>query len=265
MPELPDLAAFGHYLQSTALHQRIAATRVLEPDMLGTVSPALLARRLKRRRLTGVSRTGKYLFVRSDGGGWLVLHFGMTGELKYHKPARRDDLHRHCRLALDFRNGYRLEYRCPRKLGRIDYAEDREAFEREEGLGPDALDEALDRARFVELLSGHGGTVKAALMNQSLLAGIGNVFADEILFQAGIRPDRKLEGIDEEALRALYPVLRRVLRRAARLRVRGERWPGDWLLPRRGKEQPRCPACRHRLRPMRVSGRKTWFCPSCQH
>jgi formamidopyrimidine-DNA glycosylase len=187
MPELPDVQVFREYLDATALHQRIDDVTVSGAgELLHDVSARTLRDRLKGRSLAGTRRRGKHLFAKLSGNGWLRLHFGMTGELAYFK--RRREAPDHVRLRLDFANGYHLAYRNVRKLGEIGLVDDVVEFVEAEGLGPDALDPELDLGAFREALGKRRGSVKGALMNQEVVAGIGNVYADEILLAAGGRP-----------------------------------------------------------------------------
>ncbi len=260
MPELPDVAGFKRYLDATSLHQTIRATKCLDDRFVKGVSRGALQRRLKGESLEGSCRRGKWLFVDLSRRGHLVLHFGMTGMLDY---AADDVLPGHTRLALFFDNGYRLAVISQRMIGRASYTDDPRAFAAEHELGPDALDDDLDAERFVEMMRGRRGSAKSALMNQSILAGIGNVYSDEILFQAGLHPNARLGNMDESDLRNLYKTMRRVLRVAAGKGGNGHKAPRGWLLGRRGPEAP-CPRCGAEMDSATVNGRTAWFCPDCQ-
>jgi formamidopyrimidine-DNA glycosylase len=261
MPELPDVAGFKAYLDATSLHQTIASSSVVDARILEGASPRALARRLKGRRLARTHRHGKFLFAEVDGNGWLVLHFGMTGGLRYYQKDR--DRPKHAKLILDLANGYHLAYTSQRVLGQVSCADDVQDFVGEQELGPDALAEGLDGNRFAELLSDRRGNLKGRLMDQSLVAGIGNVYSDEILFQAGWHPMTAVEGLDQCDFRRLYRVMRRVLSTAARRLGKVEDLPKSYLLPHRG-EGDGCPRCGGKVRKMRVSGRGAYFCPNCQ-
>jgi formamidopyrimidine-DNA glycosylase len=261
MPELPDVAGFKTYLDATALHQRIERTSIRDRRLTRGASPSAIARRLKGRALDETDRHGKFLFARTGDAGWLVLHFGMTGQLHYyHDDADEPDF---ARMVLDFANGRHLAYINQRRLGRIDFADDPDAFAEAEGLGPDALADDLDRAAFVERLAGRRGMIKPALMNQKVIAGIGNVYSDEILFQAGVHPETRVKELSERSLGDLFRVTRRVLRIASERLADVDRFPRGYLLPRRGEGEP-CPRCGHALEKVTVSGRTAIFCPHQQ-
>jgi formamidopyrimidine-DNA glycosylase len=261
MPELPDVEVFKQYLDATALHQRIAKTSITSRDILGKVSAATLERALKGQQFTSSHRHGKYLFVAIDGTGWLVLHFGMTGFLKYFKnPA---DAPPHTRVLIEFANGFHLAYDSTRKLGKVDLVNKVEEFVQERELGPDALDPAFDLLAFRKIISGTRGTVKSALMKQQLIAGIGNVYSDEILFRAGIHPQSRSNRLSEKTVERLFRTMKTTIQRAVEYRVDPDRFPNSYLLPHR-KKGGRCPRCGQRLEQIRVSGRTAYYCSKDQ-
>jgi formamidopyrimidine-DNA glycosylase len=256
MPELPDVEIFRQYLQATALHQQIRQVRVEEPDLLDGVSPGRLRRKLEGEALQSAVRHGKYLFVAAGDRGWLVLHFGMTGFLKYFRDnGSRPD---HVRLSLQFAGGYRLAYACPRKLGRIAWCETLERFVADRELGPDPLTGDFDAGDFGVLLEKRRGSIKGLLMNQKALAGIGNIYSDEILFQAAIHPRTAVAELRGEGER-LFGRVTDVLRSAIDCRVGERGWPEDWLLPRR-EPGAECPRCGGRIERIKVVGRSAYLC-----
>ncbi|HSO07041.1 MAG TPA: DNA-formamidopyrimidine glycosylase family protein [Pelomicrobium sp.] len=259
MPELPDVEVFKRYLDSTALNQRIDAVSVEAKRLLKGVSAATLARHAKGQRFGATRRHGKYLFVELEGDGrWVVLHFGMTGFLKYYKDESEAPEHREAEFR--FADGYRLVYSAPRKFGRIGLTDDPESFVEEEGLGPDALD--LDLAAFRDAIAGRGA-IKSRLMKQEALAGIGNVYGDEILFQAKIHPQAAAGKLSDDEVKRLHRKTSDVLERAIDAQADPARMPKSFLLPHR-EQGGRCPRCGGKVRSIKVGGRTTWFCPSCQ-
>lgn len=261
MPELPDVAGFKQYLDATSLHQPIARTSVRAKDLLAGVSPRKLSAVMKGHALNATTRHGKFLFAKIDKNGWLVLHFGMTGELTYfEEPA---DEPQYAAVTWRFENGRHLSYISRRKLGRVGLTNDLDAFIAGESLGPDALSDEFDADRFVAALDGRTGLLKAALMNQSIMAGIGNVWADEILFQAGVHPEVSVNDLDKKELPDVYRVMRRVLRVGAEKGGTLEKLPRGYFLPHR-EGDGECPKCGGDIQTITVSGRTTHFCPKCQ-
>jgi formamidopyrimidine-DNA glycosylase len=261
MPELPDVAGFKRYLDATSLHQGIRSTECFDERFLKGVSRRGLQRRLKGAELEHSRRWGKWLFVELSGKGVLVLHFGMSGRLDY--AADEGDPPEHTRLLLHLEEGRRLAVISQRMIGRASWTDDVEAFARQHDLGPDALDDDLDADAFVEIVGRRRGAIKSGLMNQSVLAGIGNVYSDEICFQARIHPAAKIDRLDEKRLREVHKVMRRVLKTAARKGGDGMKAPKGWLLGGRGEDSP-CPRCGGKLDSETVNSRTAWFCPRCQ-
>lgn len=259
MPELPDVEIQRRYVNATALHQPIERVHVDDAAVLDGVTPQSLGRMLHGRAFELTRRHGKYVFIRAGGGHWLVLHFGMTGYLACYRHGDRTPSH--ARFVTSFGNGRHLAYVSQRKLGRITVADSPEAFVRRHRLGPDAL--ALDRFALCDLAARRRGFVKSWLMDQHAMAGIGNVYSDEILFQAGIHPRYPVAALEHEALERLHQSLHEVLRAAIDARADPSRMPAEFLLTHRHADG-RCPVCGAALRAVRAAGRRSWFCPDCQ-
>lgn len=259
MPELPDVETWRRYVEATALHREVAAVDVDAPRMLKSVTPDRLKAALEGHSFATTARHGKYMFAGLSEGGWLLLHFGMTGHLKYLKDP--DGALDGARLILRFANDYHLAGFWPRRLGRIGLVDDPVTFAEAEGLGPDAL--ALDQAAFAEILAKRRGTVKAALMDQGFIAGVGNVYSDEILFQARIDPRAAPRQLEARQTRALYRAMVHVLETAIERQADPDRLPRSWLLPRR-HEGARCPRCGGPVARIKASGRTAYLCPACQ-
>ena len=183
MPELPEVETFKRYLDNTSLHQRITTVEVCDAYVLKRVSARELVRRLKGRRFENSHRRGKHLFVRAGNELWLRLHFGMTGSLEY--LDQHQEIPKTARVIFCFANN-RLAFDDQRKFGEIELIEDVDEFVETRSLGPDALE--ISFSQFKAIMQKHRGAVKAILLNQRLIAGIGNLYADEILFRARMHP-----------------------------------------------------------------------------
>lgn len=266
MPELPDVEIFRRRLQETSLNREIKGVAVLDAGILEAVSPSFLTRRLKGRQFTRTRRHGKHLLAAVDGAGWLTLHFGMTGSLQFFTDDQEQP--RHCRVRLDFADDGHLAYINVRRLGRVGFVKDAEIFLRDAGLGPDALDPGLDFAAFQAVLERRPrAKAKVFLMDQSTVAGIGNIYSDEILFQAGLNPDAKVADLDLPSKQRLFATMQRVLSTAvahgAGSEIALDRLPHDFLLPQR-REMGVCPRCGTTITRIRSGGRHAYFCPRCQ-
>lgn len=261
MPELPDVERFKTYVDETALHQEIAKVQVTDAAALEDVSQRTFRQTLRGRSFTSTARHGKFLFVHAQEPPVLVLHFGMTGYLEY---GREDsDPPAHTRVLFHFATGNRLAYVCQRKLGMVTLTDDQQGFIAQHELGPDALDDALTPEVFCERVAGRRGAVKSVLMNQEIVAGLGNVYADEILFQARVAPGHRVDELDEKTLRKLHRTMRRVLHTVIRKNVEVSRLPRAYLLPQRDPDG-HCPRCGREIKTGKISGRGTYFCDHCQ-
>ncbi len=261
MPELPEVERFKRYLDATALHQEVESVELRDAKRIVSVSARKLRDQVQGKSFVSTARHGKYLLVHLESPPLLVLHFGMTGSLDY---SREDDERpEHTRVVFHFAQGHKLAYVCPRKLGRITLTDDRQTFLAKRRLGPDALDRRLMFRVFSDRLSGRRGAIKSAIMNQAILAGVGNLYADEILFQARIAPGRRVDNLDEESVRTVHRTMRRVLRTSIRHNAEFSQLPRSYLLRRR-EPDGRCPRCGSQLKQVRISGRGTHFCPNCQ-
>lgn len=261
MPELPDVEVFKRYFDSTSLHKKIKDVEVHTRAILENISPQRLESSIKGHRFKSTRRHGKYLFAEVTGGNILALHFGMTGFLKYFKDPETDTPHD--RLLIRFSNGYHLAYDCQRKLGMITVIDDLHDFIKKKNLGPDAMDPKFDFDAFEEVLAASRGMVKSSLMNQNLIAGIGNVYSDEILFQAGVHPKTTSKDLSKKAKKKLFSTMKRVLKTVINNKAHPEDFPSTYLTPHRNKGAD-CPKCDGSLKTAKVSGRTSYYCDNCQ-
>jgi formamidopyrimidine-DNA glycosylase len=259
MPELPEVETFKGYLDATSLHQCITAVDVCNAYVLKDVSARELGRELKGRRFESSCRHGKHLFVRADHGIWLRLHFGMTGFLRYFKDEKKAP--RHARVVFVFEKNNRLAFDDARMFGEIDLVKDVDEFLKRRGLGPDAFE--VDLAQFKNILANHRGAVKSILLNQKLIAGIGNIYADEILFRVHIHPATQTSSLKGKAVAKLFRATRYILEKAIAAKADANRMPKSWLLPHRDKNG-KCPRCGRKLKSATIGGRTAWFCSHCQ-
>lgn len=261
MPELPDVAGFRVRFERGAFDGRVEHVAVPDDRVLDGVTPQQLGSLLHRRTFRRTARHGKFLFALAGEGRWLAMHFGMTGEIEGFDDG--EDAPRFAAVVIELHGGKRVAYTSKRVLGRVTIADDVDRFVEEESLGPDALSDEMDAAGFESALSGRGGMLKTALMDQSRIAGIGNVWSDEVLFHFGRHPRTQVEDIGKNDLRALRRTMRRVLRTGARHARKEQPFPTHYLVARReaGRE---CPQCGGRVETVDVAGRTSYFCPGHQ-
>ncbi|MGW0765817.1 Fpg/Nei family DNA glycosylase [Streptomyces sp. NPDC002676] len=260
MPELPDVEGFREVLDSCGRGRCVQRVEVRDTGVLRGVTAQRLRREVEGRRLGRPSRHGKLLIAPVGDGPVLVWHFGMTGALLC--ASADDALDAHDRIVFTLGGKRQLRYRDQRKLQGVRLADGAEAVERLlAGLGPDALD--IERQDFLALLAGRRGAVKGVLMDQSALAGLGNLLSDEILWRARVAPGRPAQDLSDGEARHVFTAMRRVLASSVRAACVPPR--RTWLTGHRDDDEPGCPRCGSRLRSRRVSGRRTVWCPHCQH
>ncbi len=258
MPELPDVETFRRYFDATSLHKKIDDVQVNVLRVLSGITEPDLRERLVGDQFRSSERVGKYLLGELESS-WMVFHFGMTGSLQYFRdPTDEPD---HTAVLIRFANGYHLSYIDIRKFGLIALTPGVEAFTREKDLGPDAL--ALTEDAFRTALKGRRGSVKSTLMNQSVISGIGNIYSDEILFQAGIHPETGIDALDDTEIHRLFITLKNVLQTAIEAGAEIDKLPDTYLIPHRQKGGA-CPKCGQPLHTLTVGGRTAYFCPNQQ-
>jgi formamidopyrimidine-DNA glycosylase len=290
VPELPEVEVTRRRLGKLLLGRRIARVVTTKPSYFFLTSPSQLQRRLTGRTVRKLDRVGKYLLARLDDGATLLLHLGMTGQLfgegarsvrllkapdrKLGKSAKaagfEPDQHTH--LQLEFADGGpRVFFRDVRKFGKLLLVAEGESDPRLEKLGVDALratgDTLFEAARRRKI------PIKSLLLDQSVIAGIGNIYADEALFLAGVSPRRASHRVSRAACAAIVAAAQRVMRRSIQT---GGSSISDYVTPdgsdggyqneRRvyGRKGEPCPTCRAPITRIVIAQRSTHFCASCQ-
>ncbi|MDT7842067.1 Fpg/Nei family DNA glycosylase [Streptomyces justiciae] len=260
MPELPDVEGFRRVLTQCGKGRTVEDVEVRDAGVLRGVTGKKLRQELKGKRLGTAWRHGKWLFVPvEEDGPTLAFHFGMTGSLRCCSPDEPPETHDRISITLD--GGQELRYCDQRKLQGVRLCDDAEIEHMVNDLGPDAR--AVPRAEFEELLSTRRGAVKSALMDQSVIAGLGNLLCDEILWRARVHPRTPARDLDARALRGLHTRMGRVLDTSVRAGCVPPR--RSWLTGHRDESDGVCPRCGQSLRSSRVSGRRTVWCPGCQN
>lgn len=257
MPELPEISLYKDYLDATSLDRKITSIDYLHTG--GLQSPKEeFDKALKGKKFRKSHRLGKYLVIETTGDKALVMHFGMTGKIEYYK---NQDPPKYSRVVFSFEDNDHLAFLCRRKLGKLFVTEGLEEFRETQELGKDALE--LSEKEFLELLEEKTGSIKGVLTDQHVLAGIGNVYSDEMLYQCGIHPKTKTNKLSETEKKQLFKKMGAVLRKAIEKEGVREDFPDSYLIKHR-KEGDDCPKCEGKVKQIKVSGRSTYYCPSCQ-
>jgi formamidopyrimidine-DNA glycosylase len=261
VPELPDVEGFRRVLAEHAAGRTIRRVDVLDRGVLRGIAPRRFAERVRGRRFDEPTRHGKWLIVPMRAGPVLLAHFGMTGSLVWSPDGSRGTERQRYDRVVFVLSGGELRYRDMRKLQGLRLAaDDGEVEETLADVGPDAL--AVTRGQLCDLLGGKRRQVKPALVDQSVLAGLGNLLADEILWHARIHPRRRCASLTDDELAQLHRSMRSVLRRS----LGAERVPPrpSWLTGHRDDRPGTCPRCGATLAHGRTGGRGTTWCPRCQ-
>lgn len=255
MPELPENEAQRRMLEEECLHRTIEAIELGDDVSYITLPGDNEHARLVGRQFTETRRHGKNIFAGSKTGPWMAVHLGMTGKLvAFDAP---EDPPNKTKLIIRFEGDRRLAFRCPRKLGKIRIIDDPDTFIAEQDLGPDALSISSDT--FVERIGKSRSPIKAALLDQGKLAGIGNLWSDETLFQAGVHPERQANDLGDDCLVAIHSTMREVLDGVIATGATYRKLPDDWLIRHR-KKGADCRRCDGTIEAKTVGGRTAYFC-----
>ncbi|MCB2228318.1 MAG: bifunctional DNA-formamidopyrimidine glycosylase/DNA-(apurinic or apyrimidinic site) lyase [Desulfarculaceae bacterium] len=270
MPELPEVESVRRTLAPGLLERTPKTLRVGLPKLVRP-TPKELSAGIRGHRITGLERHGKLLMLRMDNYGVWAIHLGMTGQviLAEAKPPVK-----HVHVTVSFEDeGPNLYFRDPRQFGFMAWCPDRESLLAGPlaNMGPDAL--GMEQAVFLERLGGRGGKLKSLLLDQRVLAGVGNIYADESLHRAGLHPLSRPCDLSDEQLCHLHEHLQIILKEALARGgssvsnfVDAHGRPGTFQHAHRVYKrggQP-CPNCGAPIERIVVAGRSTHFCPSCQ-
>ena len=273
MPELPEVETVRRQLEPVLVGRRFERVEIRDSRLVRPYEPAEVAAELDGERVAAVERRGKYLIVRFETGRVLLIHLRMTGSLRHAEGGTlQDDPHRRAVVRLD--DGSDVAYRDVRRFGTWQLLEPGELEPYLSArVGDEPLAAGFTAVRLGRRLAGRRAPVKAALLDQRTLAGMGNIYVDEALWRARIHPLRPAQGLDHAELRRLHRAVRAALehgiaRQGSTLR--------DYALPDGGSGSMQdefrvygrggepCDRCGTPIAKTRVAGRGTWFCPVCQ-
>jgi formamidopyrimidine-DNA glycosylase len=266
MPELPDLEVIREYLALHLPGVSITAAKVRRPVVVRHLLEGTPAGHLVGRQVFAVQRRGKFLVLPLDDGSFVVINPMLAGRLRYGEPLGRDRVRD--ALVLDLADGHELRYHDAKDMGKVYLVRDLGQVPTYQELGPEANDPDLDLDQFRQRLRRHHGEIKGILTNQSVLAGIGNAYADEILWYAGIYPFRRRPSLGEKEVTRLYAAMRSTLAEAIEtLRPRvGDRIDVEVrdFLAVHGRAGEPCPRCGSAISKVTRQRRTTNFCRQCQ-
>jgi formamidopyrimidine-DNA glycosylase len=281
MPELPEVETVAQGLQKSIAGRRILTVRLGKTDFID--DPAALEQHLPGRQIEKVERYGKFMLLRLSAhgnasaglengeaeGASLLVHLGMTGQLAPFAAALPSAKHTHVWFELD--DGRELRYTDPRRFGRMAYLTGAHLAEELTVFGADPL--LVSAEEFASRVRSRDAQIKALLLDQSVLRGVGNIYADESLWRAKIHPMRRGSELSKKQTQGLRRVLQDVLRKAILARgssisdfLDAEGQPGEYQRHHRayGREGKRCYRCGATIQRVIVAGRSSYFCPKCQ-
>jgi formamidopyrimidine-DNA glycosylase len=281
MPELPEVETVARGLRQTILGRQILSVTLGKTDFID--DPVALELHLPGRRIEAVERYGKFMLLRlsaAEGGtraaangdaapASLLVHLGMTGQIAPSPAAQPLEKHTHVCLLLD--DGRELRYVDARRFGRIAYLTEAPLAKELTGFGADPLE--VSKEEFANRICGRRARIKALLLDQSVLRGVGNIYADESLWRAKIHPGQLGAKLSRKQAEKLRRVLQDILQKAIVMRgssisdfLDAEGEPGEYQRHHRayGREGKNCYRCKTRIRRAIVAGRSSYFCPRCQ-
>ena len=268
MPELPEVETYVRALRRPLIGRTILGARVYWPGTIAQPAPAAFRRQVVGRRIRAVNRRAKYVVVElaaADSGqpSFLLIHLKMTGQLAV--APRERPIDKHDRVIFDLSGGRQLRFNDARKFGRIHLVSRPEAVTHR--LGPEPLSDEFSLDAFRERIAGRSGRLKSLLLDQTFVAGIGNIYADEALWLALLHPLRRAGGLTEAERRALYRAIRTALRDGIRRSGATFDWAyptGDYRFRVYDRQGQPCRRCRRPIRRIVVGQRGTHFCAHCQ-
>jgi formamidopyrimidine-DNA glycosylase len=278
MPELPEVETVMRGLQLRLEGRVLRRAVARRPDMRWPLPPGL-ATTLTGARVAGFRRRAKYILMRLDSGWSVLIHLGMSGRMVV-EPVGRNDITLHEHIELETDDGWRVGFVDPRRFGSVDLIETGREDEHRllAGLGPEPLDDAFNVAVLDSALAGKKTPIKAALLDQKIVAGLGNIYVCEALFRAGISPQRLAASVPGARSKRLVPAIKQTLTEAI---AAGGSSLRDYVQPDGelgyfqhawrvyGREGERCPDCPGPpacggIRRIVQSGRSTFYCPRTQ-
>jgi formamidopyrimidine-DNA glycosylase len=277
MPELPEVEVVRRDLEREITGRRVKAVEV---DGMRSVrrhhNRKQFINRLEGHKIVSIERRGKYILCRLDGDDVLVIHLGMSGQLLRAKSSR-ETRPKHTHVVITFQQGGQLRFVDPRTFGEMFVTETDALAKVSElsHLGLDPLEAPMSWEHFGNLISQKHAKLKSLLMDQKFVAGIGNIYSDEILWGAGLRWDRISDSLSAQEVRRLYRSMVETLQEAVKYRgssLADEQYvdlfgkPGEFQLHHKvyAREGEACRRCRQPITRERVGGRSTFYCPACQ-
>jgi len=275
MPELPEVEVICQGIRPHLVDHTITAIYHSGKQLRLPVPFDLLCLEMIGHQVTAVTRRAKYLQVSLDSGAMLIIHLGMTGNLGFFSPSSEPAKHDHLRFTLD--NGTELRYNDSRRFGSMQVLKNHETATREETVfkttGPEPFNDAFSPEYLHKLAKGKNLAVKVFIMATQVVAGVGNIYASESLFRAGILPTRTVGTINKKDWSTLITAIREILKQAIDcggstisnfINARQEKGYFQVNFKVYGRQGEPCTTCQENIQKIRLGGRASYFCPRCQ-
>lgn len=278
MPELPEVETVKRGLRENIIGKKIIKVNSNTPQIIKTpFSNEEFISRLLGAIFTNINRRGKYLLIDMNTNDILIVHLGMSGRLIYQteEQVNKNYLEKHNHIEIIFSKSEKLIYNDTRRFGKIWIVSNSEKLSRIESLGIEPLEPIFTTDKLYELVQNNNQNIKKFLMDQKKIAGIGNIYANEILFLSSIHPLRKASSLTEEEIKILYRKIKNVLNQAIELGgttmadgsyqdIKGNRGKYGDIIKIYGKNKSNCPVCGNPIESIKVEKRSTFFCSFCQ-
>lgn len=278
MPELPEVETIKRGLEKEIINKVIVTLQVNLPRLLKNITANQFQELMTGKMIKTVQRRGKYILCVLDSSDTLIFHLGMSGLLLYQekdKKAISNIKQKHNHLSFTFEDNTKMIYNDVRQFGKVWLIREDEKLSQLESLGWEPLAEDFLFTQFKEIFRNKKRNIKSLLMNQKNIAGIGNIYANEVLFCAGIHPLRKGDSLSTQELKKLYLAIKDTLHKAIILggtTMADESYRNLWGNPGNfareilvyGKKNGFCPICGGPLSVIRIENRSTFLCPNCQ-
>jgi len=268
MPELPEVETIKRDLEGKIVGLCFTGVTLHWPKMLQNLSPEAFKHRLISQCIEGLKRRGKYLIFHLSSGDALILHLRMSGSLRLDSDCYNDP---YIRAVFNLDNGSKLYFRDPRKFGMIWLVADEEQVVCK--LGPEPLDKSFKVKDLQSILSSHSAPIKAVLCDQTVIAGVGNMYADEALFDACIHPERKANRLSNAEIKRLHSAISKVIKKAIDgggasisdyRRPDGKSGEAQFVFNVAHQLGKKCSRCGTSIERIPIRKRGSYFCPKCQ-
>ena len=259
MPELPEVEMYRRYFEGTALHQKINRIEIHHPKVLGAQFENF-STLLVGDSFQSTQRWGKTLFLSTAKNKTVYMHFGMTGYLEYYNHSL--EAPKYSRVVFSFENGFNLAYISQRMFGRLGVTLDVQNYVASKSLGKDSLE--ISKEQFTTDLAKKNKNIKAALLDQSVSAGVGNWIADEILYHALVYPTTPVKNLAFNQLQDIFAKMREIMEVAIEVDAIRDQLPPHYITKYGRKTSIDCPRCKNVIDKTKVGGRGTYACSICQ-